>query len=63
VHLQCLYARAAGLALRAGPDAAGAAARSISRKSELDRFLLPVDPHWHGNESAVVRTIRIQIPG
>jgi hypothetical protein len=37
--------------------------RSISRKSELDRFLLPVDPHWHGNESAVVRTIRIQIPG
>jgi hypothetical protein len=31
-------------------------------QSELDRFLLPVNPHWHGNESAVVRQLRVRVP-
>jgi hypothetical protein len=32
-------------------------------QSELDRFLLPVNPSWHGNGSAAVRTLRVRIPG
>ena len=44
--------RATGLTLRASPDAAGARAALNLAQSELDRFLLPVNPHWHGNESA-----------
>jgi len=63
VRLQCLYARAIGLALRANPDTAGANAALDLAQSELDRFLFPVNPHWHGNESAVVRNLRVRIPG
>ena len=32
-------------------------------QSELDRFLLPANPSWHGNGSAAVRTLRVRIPG
>ena len=63
VRLQCIYARAVGLALRASPDAGGANAALDLAQSELDRFLLPVNAHWHGNESAVVGNLRIRIPG
>jgi hypothetical protein len=62
VRLQCLYARASGLTLRAGPDAAGARAALDLAQSELDRFLLPVNQHWHANESAVVRQLRTRVP-
>jgi hypothetical protein len=63
VRLQCLYARATGLALRADPDGAGARAALDLAQGELDRFLLPVNPHWHANESAVVRQLRVRVPG
>jgi hypothetical protein len=62
VRLQCLYARATGLALRAAPDPAGARAALDLAQSALDRFLLPVNPHWHGNESATVRQLRVRVP-
>jgi hypothetical protein len=62
VRLQCLYARATGHALRAAPDAAAANAALDLAQGELDRFLRPVNPHWHGNESAVVRNLRLRIP-
>jgi hypothetical protein len=63
VRLQCLYARATGLTLRTSPDAAGARAALDLAQAELDRFLLPVNPHWHANESAVVRQLRVRVPG
>jgi hypothetical protein len=63
VRLECLYARASGLALRAGPDPAGARAALDLVQSELDRFLLPINPHWHAHESAVVRQLRVRVPG
>jgi hypothetical protein len=63
VRLQCLYARATGLTLRAAPDPAGARAALDLAQGELDRFLLPVNPHWHANESAVVRQLRVRVPG
>jgi hypothetical protein len=63
VRLQCLYARATGCSLRAVPDTSAANAALDLAQSELDRFLLSVNPHWHGNESAVVRNLRIRIPG
>jgi hypothetical protein len=62
VRLQCLYARAIGSALRATPDAAAATAALDLAQSELDRFLLPINPSWHGNESAGVRYLRARIP-
>jgi hypothetical protein len=62
VRLQCLYARATAYALRAEPDATAAKTALDTAQGELDRFLLPVNPHWHGNESAVVRTLRVRIP-
>jgi hypothetical protein len=62
-RLQCLYARATGFALRAVPDASAANAALNLAQSELDRFLLPVNPSWHGNGSAAVRTLRVRIPG
>jgi hypothetical protein len=62
VRLQCHYARATGCSLRAVPDASAATAALDLAQSELDRFLLPVNPHWHGTESAVVRNLRIRIP-
>jgi hypothetical protein len=62
VRLKCLYARATGLTLRAAPDPAAARAALDLAQSELDRFLLPVNPHWHGNESAVVRQLRVRVP-
>jgi hypothetical protein len=62
VRLQCLYARAIGLALGTKPDPAGANAALDLAQSELDRFLLPVNAHWHANETAVVRNLRIRIP-
>lgn len=62
VRLQCLYARASGFALRAVPDAAGANAALDTAQSELDRFLLPVNPHWHADETANVKTLRVRIP-
>ncbi|WP_154071573.1 leucine-rich repeat domain-containing protein [Bradyrhizobium lablabi] len=63
VRLQCLYGRATGFTLRAVPDAPAANAALDLAQSELDRFLLPVNPDWHATESAVVRTLRIRIPG
>lgn len=63
VRLQCLYARATGLTLRASPDAAAARAALDLAQNELDRFLLPVNPHWHGKESAIVRQLRVRVPG
>ena len=63
VRLQCLYARATGLTLRTSPNAAGARAALDLAQAELDRFLLPVNPHWHANESAVVRQLRVRVPG
>ena len=63
VRLQCLYGRATGFALRAAPDASAANAALDLAQSELDRFLLPINPSWHGNESAVVRTLRVRVPG
>lgn len=62
VRLQCLYARAIGSALHATPDAAAATAALDLAQSELDRFLLPINPSWHGNESAGVRYLRGRIP-
>jgi len=62
VRLQCLYARATAFALRAEPDAAAAKAALDAAQAELDRFLLPVNPHWHGKESAVVTMLRVRIP-
>jgi len=62
VRLQCLYGRATGLSLREAPDAAAAKVALDLAQSELDRFLLPVNPHWHANESAVIRTLRVRIP-
>ena len=58
-----LYARATGLTLRATPDPAGARAALDLAQSELDRFLLPVNPHWHAGESAVIRELRVRVPG
>jgi hypothetical protein len=49
--------------LRAVPDASVAKAAVKLAQSELDRFLSPVDPSWHGHESAAVRTFRVRIPG
>ena len=63
VRLQCLYARASGLALRAVPDAAAANAALDLAQSELDRFLRPINPSWHGNETANIRNLRVRIPG
>jgi hypothetical protein len=62
VRLQCLYGRATGFALRAAPDASAANTALDLAQSELDRFLLPVNPHWHGNESAVIRNLRVRVP-
>jgi hypothetical protein len=62
VRLQCLYARATGLTLRAAPDPAAARAALDLAQRELDRFLLPVNPHWHGNETALVRQLRARVP-
>lgn len=62
VRLQCLYARATGLMLRAAPDPAGARAALDLAQRELDRFLLPVNSHWHAKESAIVRQLRIRVP-
>jgi hypothetical protein len=62
VRLECLYARATGLALRAAPDPAGARAALDLAQGELDRFLLPINPHWHADESAVVRQLRARVP-
>ena len=63
VRLECLYARATGLTLRAIPDPAGARAALDLTQRELDRFLLPVNPHWHAGESAVIRELRVRVPG
>jgi hypothetical protein len=62
VRLQCLYARATGLALRAAPDAPGANIALDLAQAELDRFLLPVNPGWHASETAVVKKLRVRIP-
>ena len=62
MRLQCLYARATGLTLRAAPDPAGARAALDLAQRELDRFLLPVNPHWHAKESAIVRQLRVRVP-
>jgi hypothetical protein len=62
VRLQCLYARATGLSLRAAPDAPGANIALDLAQAELDRFLLAVNPGWHAKESAVIRTLRVRIP-
>jgi hypothetical protein len=62
VRLQCLYARATGLTLRAAPDPLAARAALDLAQRELDRFLLPVNPHWHAKESAIVRQLRIRVP-
>jgi hypothetical protein len=61
VRLQCLYARAIGFALRSVPDAAAANAALDTAQSELDRFLLPLNPSWHGNQTAVVKGLRLRI--
>jgi hypothetical protein len=63
VRLQCLYARASGLALRAVPDAAAANAALDLAQNELDRFLRPVNPSWHSNETAIIRNLRVRMPG
>jgi hypothetical protein len=31
-------------------------------QTELDRYLFPVNPHWHGTESAIVRNLPLRIP-
>ena len=62
VRLQCLYARATGLTLRAAPDPAGARAALDLAQRELDGFLLSVNPHWHAKESAIVRQLRVRVP-
>ena len=62
MRLQCLYARATGLTLRAAPDPAGARAALDLAQRELDRFPLPVNPHWHAKESAIVRQLRVRVP-
>ena len=62
VRLQCLYARATGLSLRAAPDAPGANIALDLAQAELDRFLLAVNPGWHAKESTVIRTLRVRIP-
>ena len=46
----------------ANPDAAGGRAALDLAQSELDRFLLPVNPHWHGTETAIVRQLRVRVP-
>ena len=62
VRLECLYGRATGHALRASPDAAAATAALDLAQSELNRFLGPVNPHWQGNESAIIQNLRLRIP-
>jgi hypothetical protein len=63
VRLQSLYAKAAGLALGSKPDPAGAKAALDTAQAELDRLLFPVNPGWHGKESATVAALRLRIPG
>jgi hypothetical protein len=60
VRLQCLYAKAAGLALCDRRDIKGAHAALDLAQSEIDHFLLP--SHSHGKESARVQTLRARIP-
>jgi hypothetical protein len=61
-RLQCLYAKATGLALSEKPDAKGAQAALDQAQAEIDRFLLPINSHWHSTESARVQTLRVRIP-
>jgi hypothetical protein len=60
VRLQCLYAKAAGLALREEPDARGAHAALDLAQAEVDRFLLLLP--WYSTESARVQALRVRIP-
>ena len=56
VRLQCRYGRATGFALRAAPDASAA---NAARARPLPA---PSQSHWRGNESAVVRGLRVRTP-
>jgi hypothetical protein len=61
-RLQSLYAKGLGLAL--GSESAPQAALDIfdTAQAEVDRFLLPINPTWHGSESAELMKLREQIP-
>ena len=58
-RLECLYARAIGLALRATPDMAAAHAILDTAQGELDRFMRI--RHRGGHEYAEIRRLRARI--
>jgi Leucine-rich repeat (LRR) protein len=61
-RLQSLYAKGLGLALGSEPAPQAALDIFDTAQAEVDRFLLPINPTWHGKESAELMKLREQIP-
>jgi Leucine-rich repeat (LRR) protein len=61
-RLQSLYAKGLGLALGSEPAPQAALDIFDAAQAEVDRFLLPINPAWHGSERAELVKLREQIP-